>query len=368
MGDQIQARKADHLRVTSTLDVDGRTEAVWGDVRLPHRALPELDLAEVELACEFLGSQLSVPLCISSMTGGHPAAREVNAVLARAAQRHRLAMGVGSQRAALGNPELARTYAIAREAAPDALLFANIGAAQLIRQRHEPPLGIKRARALVEMIAADALVVHLNFLQEVVQTEGDHQARGCLDAIGELVQAVGVPVIVKETGAGLDRTTAARLAQLGVAALDVGGLGGTSFAAVEGHRAAASGDSRGARLGDLFRDWGIPTSVAVIRNRSLGLPLIATGGIRSGLDAAKALALGASLAGVARPLLASALEGDGAVEAWIEQFAAELRAALFLTGSKSLQQLRSGPVVVLGPTRGWVEQLEGQHDGEGQAD
>jgi isopentenyl-diphosphate delta-isomerase len=362
-GDLIRARKAEHLRLSAERDVDSRLPAGWEDIRLLHRALPEVDLPDIDLGAEFLGRRLALPLCISSMTGGHPAALEVNVRLARAAQRFGLAMGVGSQRAALSDPTLASTYAVARQAAPDALLFANIGAPQLIPQGDAPALRPGQLLALIDMIAADALAVHLNFLQETVQIGGDQHARGCLAAIADLTATLPVPIIVKETGSGLDRLSAERLAQAGVAVLDVGGLGGTSFAAVEAYRAAAAGDRRRAQLGELYRSWGIPTAVALVLARSTRLPLIATGGIRSGLDAARALALGASLVGVARPLLACAVEGEQALAEWIEQFAAELRAALFLTGSRTLAELRNRPKVILGETRLWLEQLGDQQAG-----
>jgi isopentenyl-diphosphate delta-isomerase len=207
------------------------------------------------------------------------------------------------------------------------------------------------------MIRADALAVHLNFLQESVQPEGERNAQGCAAAIAAVVGLVGVPVVAKETGAGLSRETALRLKALGVSALDVGGVGGTSFAAVEGLRAEAQGERQSQRLGEVFRDWGIPTPVSVAAALPSGLPIIATGGIRSGVDAAKALALGATLVGVARPLLQAALEGDQAVETWIQQFLRELRTVLFLTGSADLSALRRRPRVVTGVTRAWLAQL-----------
>jgi isopentenyl-diphosphate delta-isomerase len=199
--------------------------------------------------------------------------------------------------------------------------------------------------------------VHLNFLQESVQPEGERRALGCAAAIALVVEHVGIPVIAKETGAGLSQTTALRLRDLGANALDVGGVGGTSFAAVEGLRASAQGYLGAQRLGEVFRDWGIPTPVSVVSVRPAGLPVIATGGIRTGLDAAKALALGATLVGVARPLLQAALEGDAAVDTWIEQFLSELRTALFLTGAAHLQSLQSRPRVVTGLTKAWLDQL-----------
>jgi isopentenyl-diphosphate delta-isomerase len=353
----IEARKADHLRLSATGDVDALVGPGWNDVRLVHEALPEVDQSDVDLSVVFLGKRLAAPLVIAGMTGGHKTARDVNAVLARAAQRHGLAMGVGSQRAALRRPELAYTYTVVRQEAPTALLIGNIGAPQLIVQSETPPLDFDEIRAAVDMIRADALAVHLNFLQESVQPEGERNAHGCADAIYTVVNQLSIPVIAKETGAGLSQRTALQLKGLGVKALDVGGVGGTSFAAVEGLRAEAQGAAVSQRLGEVFRDWGIPTPVSVVGVQPAGLPVIATGGIRTGLDAAKALALGATLVGVARPLLQAALEGDAAVDTWIDQFLHELRTVLFLTGSQDLDALKTKPRVVTGATRAWLDQL-----------
>jgi isopentenyl-diphosphate delta-isomerase len=358
-GDLIERRKADHLRLSAAADVDASLGPGWDDVHLVHEALPDVDHCAIDLGVEFLGRRLRAPLLIAGMTGGHRTAHDVNAVLARAAERYGLAMGVGSQRAALRRPELAFTYTVVRQQAPSAFLVGNIGAPQLIPQAGTPPLSLTEIDAAVEMIGADALAIHLNFLQESVQPEGERQARGVAEAIRQVVAHLGpaVPAIAKETGAGLARSTALRLRDLGVRALDVGGVGGTSFAAVEGLRASAQGDRRGERLGEVLRDWGVPTPVSLLGARAADLPLIATGGIRSGLDAAKALALGATLVGVARPLLQAALEGDQAVAAWLDQFLHELRTVLFLTGSANLTALHRAPHAITGPTRAWLDQL-----------
>jgi isopentenyl-diphosphate delta-isomerase len=357
--DLIEQRKADHLRLSASgaENVQARTGPGWEDVHLVHEALPEVDAAAIDLSCTLFGHPLRLPLLIAGMTGGHATAREVNAVLARAAERHGVAMGVGSQRSALRASDLAYTYSVVREEAPTALLIGNIGAPQLIAQGAAPPLSAQQIADAVGMIRADALAVHLNFLQESVQPEGDRSAHGCAAAISAVVQSVGVPVIAKETGAGLSRSTAVRLRELGVAALDVGGVGGTSFAAIEGRRAAAQGAEVFSQLGAVFRDWGVPTAVSIVGASACGLPLIGTGGTRTGLDAAKAFALGATLVGVARPLLQAALEGDAAVDAWIAQFRAELVTALFLTGCSTPSQLQARPRVIVGATREWLVQL-----------
>jgi isopentenyl-diphosphate delta-isomerase len=355
--DEVEARKAEHLRVSARGDVESRAGPGWTDVHLAHEALPAADLDEIDLGTEFLGRGLRAPLLIAGMTGGHAAAREVNAVLAAAAERHGLAMGLGSQRAALRSPHLAHTYSVARELAPTSLLIANLGAAQLVRQRSGEPLGPEQLCAAVEMLRADALAIHLNFLEEAVQPEGDRRVFGLREAIPAAVAAVAVPCIAKETGAGMSRGAALELAGMGFSALDVGGVGGTSFAAVEGERAAERGDRRGTALGRVFRDWGVPAAVSVVGAAAAGLPLVATGGVRTGLDAANAIALGATMVGVARPLLVAALEGQAAVDAWIGQFLEELRVAIFLTGGRSLGDLRTCGKVVLGDTRRWIEDL-----------
>jgi isopentenyl-diphosphate Delta-isomerase len=353
----IPQRKLEHVEITTRQAVTGSTGAGWADVRLLHACAPEVDEDAVDLSVELLGQRLRAPLVIAGMTGGHPHATPINATLARAAERFGLGMGVGSQRAAVRSPELVATYSVAREAAPSALLMANVGLPQLLDQGDQPALTLEQIRAAVGAIRADALVVHLNYLQEVVQPEGETRARGALAALARLCSALDVPVVAKETGAGMTRAQGALLRDAGVRALDVGGAGGTSFALVEAQRAGSRGLALAERLGQLYEGWGIPTAVAVAETAGLGLPVIATGGVRSGLDAAKALALGATAVGVARPALSAALAGDEALARWIEQFLQELRVALFLTGSPDVAALRRQPRVILGNTRHWLRQL-----------
>lgn len=358
LSEAVSARKGEHLAIIAGQDVTSRTRPGWDDIRLVHQALPEIDLDDVDLSTRLLGRDLRFPLVIASMTGGHPDAYAVNRVLARAAAAYGLAMGVGSQRAGLRDPRQRDTYVVVRDEAPDAFIIGNIGAPQLVPQGATPPLTLDDVTEIVAMVRADALAVHLNALEEAVMPEGDRQARGVREAITRLARLLPIPLIGKETGAGLSTQAAMTLRGAGVQALDVGGLGGTSFSAVEGARAAQVGDRRGVRLGEVFREWGIPTAVSVVQAKPAGLPIIATGGVRSGLDAARAIALGATAVGVARPLLMAALEGYEAVAAWIEQFISELRTALFLTGARTLADLQRQPYIVLGETGAWLRQLE----------
>jgi isopentenyl-diphosphate delta-isomerase len=322
-----------------------------------HDALPEVDAAEVDLHVMLLGRRLSLPLVISGMTGGHGRALAVNELLARVAEARGIAMGVGSQRAALRDPMLVPTYSVVRQSAPTAFIIANVGISQLVKQDREPALGTRDLAQVVAMVKANALAVHLNYLEESVQPEGQTRARGALAAIRAVAKRAKVPVIAKETGAGITRDVALRLRRAGVRAIDVGGVGGTSFAAVEAMRAAAQSDHARMNLGERFRDWGVPTSVAVAGASTVGLPVIATGGVRSGLDAAKALALGATCVGVGRPLLQAALRGESEVNRWIDAFELELRTAVFLSGVRRATDLRRAQVVVTGASRQWLDQL-----------
>jgi isopentenyl-diphosphate delta-isomerase len=353
----IERRKAEHLRIAAEEDIETTEAPGWDDVHLVHDALPATDAARIDLSTRLLGHALALPLVIAGMTGGHSGAERVNATLAEAAARHGLGIGVGSQRAALRDPSLRRTYSVVRERAPSAFVIANVGVSQLVEQDDGGPLDAKDIRALIEMVGANAVALHLNYLEESVQPEGQTRAAGVGAAIRRLVRQSSVPVIAKETGAGISGAAARRLKLLGVKAIDVGGVGGTSFAAIEALRARDRGDLSRARLGKVFRDWGMPSAVAVAGSVRSGLPVIATGGVRSGLDAAKALALGATAVGVGRPMLQAALEGADAVDRWIAQFALELRTATFLSGVTRARDLATRRPVVTGATRDWIDQL-----------
>ena len=323
----------------------------WNDVHLLHRAIPEIDLDDIDVSTTLLGRKLRAPLVISSMTGGFGMGREINANLAKGAAEIGVAMGVGSQRAALEKPELVDTYSVVKDFDVP-LRFANLGAPQLIPQEGKRAYGLEDARHAIAMVDAHALIVHLNFLQEVVQPEGDRRAKSVLAAIRAI--ATKVPVVAKETGAGISREVALLLKRAGVKSIDVGGLGGTSFAAVEYYRAKKDAATLKERLGATFWNWGIPTPASVVL-ASVGLPVIATGGVRSGLDVAKGIALGASAAGMAKPMLEAAKVSAEAVVQELRAVIEELKAAMFLVGASNLDELREARCIVNKPTADWID-------------
>lgn len=333
-------RKLNHLRVSLEEDVQF-PEVTTGleKYRFIHQALPELNLADVDLSTILLGKPLRAPLIISSMTGGTEKARDINLNLARAAEARGIAMGLGSQRAALEDPSLEDTYRV-RQVAPSILLFANLGAIQL-----NYGYGVDACRRAVEMIEAEALILHLNPLQEALQWGGDTDWRGVLRKIETVCRGLSVPVVVKEVGWGISEDVARQLAEVGVAAIDVAGAGGTSWSQVE---AFLNPDETMRRIARRFADWGIPTAEAILmaRRGAPDLPCIASGGIRTGLDVAKGIALGASAAAAASPFLKAAAVSSDAVVAAIDQLAHELRIAMFCLGVGSIAALRETPHLV----------------------
>ncbi|GCE27281.1 type 2 isopentenyl-diphosphate Delta-isomerase [Dictyobacter alpinus] len=354
MADEVKQRKIEHVNIALERDVSAPQRAGWSDVQFVHQALPEVDLDAIDLSTTFLGQPLRYPIFMSSLTGGHPDVVNINRNLARAAEHYGLAMGVGSQRAAILNPDLAESYTVVRETAPSAFLIANIGAPQLIQQADHSPFTLEQVQRAIKMIKANALAIHMNSLQEAAQPEGDRNAFGEVEAIKQLVQQMELPVIAKETGAGVSREQALLLRSCGVSAIDVGGAGGSSMSAMEAARSESRGDERTMNIGLLYRDWGIPTPISVIEAGTANLPLISTGGVRSGLDAARALALGATLVGIGFPLLKAASESYEKVCEVIESTVAQLKVAMQLSGASNLVQLRETDVVVTGASREWL--------------
>ncbi|NJO44007.1 MAG: type 2 isopentenyl-diphosphate Delta-isomerase [Cyanobacteria bacterium CRU_2_1] len=334
-----QTRKADHIRVC--LEEDVQSHHITNGLehyQFTHCCLPELDRREIDFSTPFLGKTLGAPLLISSMTGGTEQARTINYRLAEVAQHYRIAMGVGSQRIAIEKPEVSSTFAV-RSIAPDILLFANLGAVQL-----NYDYGLNECLRIVDWLEADALILHLNPLQECVQTKGDTNFRGLLRKIETLCQSLSVPVIAKEVGNGISPLMAQKLIEAGVKAIDVAGAGGTSWAKVESERAK---DALQRRLGATFANWGIPTAECITTIRAIApeIPLIASGGLRNGLDIAKAIALGADLAGLALPFLKAASESETALYELVDALTAEMATVLFCTGNATLDGLRNPGVL-----------------------
>lgn len=335
--DDIGTRKRDHLTLCGDADVEYPGKGtLFDDVDLVHDALPELAVDEIDTTTELFGKRLAAPLLVTGMTGGTPEAAVVNRELAAVCEARGVAFGVGSQRAMYVDPALADTFRV-RDVAPTALVLANIGVVQATA------LPTAAVAGLAEGIGADAVCIHLNPAQELIQAGGDRDFRGGLDAIGRLVAELPVPVVVKETGCGISTDVAERLRDAGVEVVDVSGAGGTSWVRVE----ALRGDREAAELGAEFADWGIPTAAALLGAQGLGLTLIASGGIRTGLEVAKAMALGAHVAGVALPVLrAHRTEGAAGASRCLERLVAGLRIAMVLTGSPDLDALGAAPVIV----------------------
>ncbi len=319
----------------------------WDDISLIHTALPEIDMDEISLETEVFGKRLAAPIIIAGMTGGYSFAEKINERLGRIAEEFGIGMGVGSQRAAIENPELSPTYSVIRDM-DIPLKIANIGAPQLIEQGTGRVFGPEEAKGAMDMIDADVLAIHLNYLQEVVQPEGETRAKGVLPAVRKI--ASSLPVIAKETGAGISRADAVQLKKAGVVGLDVGGMSGTSFSAVEMYRAR---DYVHRRTGETLRDWGIPTPASVHQTHDI-LPVTATGGLRTGLDVAKAIVIGADAGGMAASLLEPAMKGENQLRTAVDTIISELKAAMFLTGSASVGELQQKEAIVHGRLKDWI--------------
>lgn len=335
-GKVLESRKADHIRISLDEDVQSRITSGLERFRFIHEALPEVDAAAIDTSLTFLGKRLSAPVLISSMTGGTEQAGAINRNLAEAAQHAGLAMGVGSTRAAVVKPELAGTFKV-RDVAPNILLFANIGAVQF-----NYGFTVDQCRKAMDLIQADGLILHLNPLQEILQPEGDVNWAGLVAKIAAVTTALrkdGIPVIAKEVGWGISPRAAKDLAEAGVAAIDVAGAGGTSWSQVEMFRAHNDVQRR---VAEAFVDWGIPTAESIlnVRQAAPAVPVIASGGLKNGVDGAKCIALGATLFGLARPFLRAATISTPTVMDELAVVTGQLRAAMLCVGAKDLPALR----------------------------
>jgi len=350
--DIIKQRKLEGLKIPLSEEVEAKTTSTYLEyVQLIHNALPELDFDDIDTSTTFLNHKFSAPLIIDSMTGGTPEASKINERLAETAEELGLGMGLGSQRAGLKSKELAETYSIAREHAPNAFLIANIGGAQLAKG-----LSIDEAKQIIDMINANALVVHLNPLQELVQPEGEPKFKGVFDKIVELVKSLKAPVIVKEVGAGISKEVATKLELAGVSAINVAGSGGTSWAGVEKLRAESAGSELKAHLGEMFWDWGIPTAASLIEVRkAVKLPLVASGGLRNGLEVAKCLTIGADMCAMALPFLKQAAVSKEAVMQFANVLLNELKSTMYLVGAGDVKTLKASRHILTGPLAEWFK-------------
>jgi len=348
---ETRKRKADHIRISLNHNVQARKVTTgFEDTHLIHNALPEIDKQDIDLSTTVFNHKFSAPLIVGAITGGTSEAAKINAAIAEAVEELGLGMGVGSQRVAIEDKTLEKTFAIARKKAPTAFLIANLGGVQLVHG-----YGLKEVKKAVEMIDADAIAIHLNPLQEAVQPEGQTRFGGVLEKIGEITKELGKPVIAKETGAGIAAEEAKRLEAANVEGIDISGAGGTSFAAVEYYRAKGKSNSSQRRLGEVFWDWGIPTAVSLVEvSQSVNVPIIASGGIRSGVEMAKALALGASLTSISKPVLEAAVKGVKETKRELLLLIEELKNSMFLVGADTVQALKEKPVVITGKTAEWL--------------
>jgi len=351
----IHNRKNDHLHLSVGKNVESKTTTLLECINLIHNSIPEMNFSDVDLSCEFLGKKISAPILIGALTGGTPLGKKINETLASSAQTHNLPMMVGSQRIALENPDTIRSFSVVREKAPDVPLVANIGIPQLVKFN-----GFESVEKIIKMIDADALAVHLNPLQEVIQPEGEPHFAQALKSLGKIIDHLDIPVIVKETGSGISKEVAEALVKIGIKYIDVSGSGGISWAGIEYFRSKQNGYNSNINLGELFWDWGIPTAASICEVKSLtktisDLFIIGSGGLRTGLDIAKSISIGADIVSLARPFLIACKNGTKNLDLFIKQLFLELKTSMFLTGNQTIEDLKYTPKVVMSPLKNWLE-------------
>jgi isopentenyl-diphosphate delta-isomerase len=342
--DQIKRRKREGIEIPLKENIQARTASTYLEyVKLLHNALPEINYDQIDLSIEFLNRSFSAPLIIDSMTGGTDEAFVINKRLGLIAERYGLGMGLGSQRAGLKSDKLVESYSIARKVAPNAFLIANIGGAQL-----SDGLSNSDILKIIKMIDANALAIHLNPLQELIQPEGEPRFKGILKKISNLVNEVEIPIIVKEVGSGISADVAIKLEKSGINSINVAGAGGTSWAGIEKIRADQHNEYIKSQLGELFWDWGIPTALSILLvSNSVKIPVIASGGLRNGLEIAKCLILGANVCAMAFPFLKRASKSEEELEKFTQLILSEIRATMFLLGAKDVHSLKNTRYILI---------------------
>ncbi len=343
-------RKLEHIEISLREDVEGPLRTWFECVHFVHQAVPKFDIGDLDLSLNVLGKRLALPLIISGMTGGAPGTERINAELARVAESLGIGLGVGSQRAALENESLIRTYSVVREYAPKSLVLANIGVSEFIRY------DVSLISKLIDMVSADGLAVHLNVAQELTQPEGSCTFKGFMKKLETVMKELSSPIIVKEVGFGLSKEVAEELSEIGIEYFDVAGAGGTNWVKIEMFRAKLKGDRVKEGVASELLSWGIPTAASIVevRNGAPNSTIIASGGIRTALDVVKALRLGADLVGMALPILRAYFSGR--LLDYMERLANSIKAVMLLSGSRNVAELRKKPIVVYNPLRDWITQ------------
>lgn len=338
-------RKKEHLEIIRTRNTSSLSSTGLESIILIPKTLPELNFDEIDISTRFLGKRISAPILISSMTGGTEEALKINQTLARAAEKYNIPMAIGSQKAMILHPELARTYLV-RDVAPNTILIGNIGIDYLLSKEYS----LKKLKSACKQIGANALYIHINPLQELAQPEGSQNFKGALDKITEVCHGISLPVLAKEVGDGINPEIAKKLEIAGIQVIDVAGSGGTSWSAVEGFR--------GSSIGESFRNWGLSTALSLISTKEHSkAPIIASGGIRNGQDIAKSIALGAELCGIAQPFALAAFKGDKALDQVIDKLILELKITMLLVGAKNLNELKKSKYLIKNELSDLIKQL-----------